>query len=175
MQRGDRGGAGLLPGLDLDVGDAAADLLDQGADMNARDLDHESTPAQYMVRSRPEIARYLVRRGAKSDILMAAALGDIDLVEKLLQDDPECVRMRVDNEHFPKANFHSGGTIYQWELGWHVSACQVAKSFGHAEVFNLLNTVNLNAPAATQGAANFGTITSALDPRVLQFAAKFWF
>jgi hypothetical protein len=43
------------------------------------------------------------------------------------------------------------------------------------EVFNLLNTVNLGAPAATQGASNFGTITSALDPRVVQLAVKFWF
>ena len=41
-------------------------------------------------------------------------------------------------QYFPKANFHSGGTIYQWELGWHVSACQVAKKFGHPEVLNLL-------------------------------------
>ena len=31
-----------------------------------------------------------------------------------------------------------------------------------AEVFNLLNTVNYGAPAAMLGAANFGTITSAL-------------
>ena len=44
-----------------------------------------------------------------------------------------------------------------------------------AEVFNLLNTVNYGAPAATQGAANFGTITSALDPRVVQLAVKFTF
>ena len=44
-----------------------------------------------------------------------------------------------------------------------------------AEVFNLLNTVNFGAPAAVQGAANFGTITSALDPRVVQLALKFWF
>jgi hypothetical protein len=44
-----------------------------------------------------------------------------------------------------------------------------------AEVFNLLNTVNYGAPAATQGAANFGTITSALDPRVVQLAVKFSF
>ena len=43
------------------------------------------------------------------------------------------------------------------------------------EVFNLLNTVNFGAPAATLGAASFGTITSALDPRVVQLAAKFWF
>ncbi len=44
-----------------------------------------------------------------------------------------------------------------------------------AEVFNLLNTVNFGAPAGMAGAANFGTITSALDPRVVQVAAKFSF
>jgi hypothetical protein len=44
-----------------------------------------------------------------------------------------------------------------------------------AEVFNLLNTANFGAPAAMLGAANFGTITSALDPRVVQLAVKFSF
>ncbi len=44
-----------------------------------------------------------------------------------------------------------------------------------AEVFNLLNTVNFGAPAAMLGAAAFGTITSALDPRVVQLAVKFNF
>ena len=43
------------------------------------------------------------------------------------------------------------------------------------EVFNLLNTPNLGAPAAVAGAANFGTITTALDPRVVQLAVKFIF
>jgi outer membrane receptor protein involved in Fe transport len=44
-----------------------------------------------------------------------------------------------------------------------------------AEVFNLLNTPPLGAPAAVLGAANFGTITSAGDPRVVQLALKFLF
>jgi hypothetical protein len=43
------------------------------------------------------------------------------------------------------------------------------------EVFNLLNTTNFGAPAAQFGPASFGTITTALDPRVVQLAAKFWF
>jgi hypothetical protein len=43
------------------------------------------------------------------------------------------------------------------------------------EIFNLLNTVNLGAPNAVAGAADFGTITTALDPRVAQFAIKFLF
>ena len=44
-----------------------------------------------------------------------------------------------------------------------------------AEIFNLLNTVNLGPPNAVAGAANFGTITSALDPRVAQVAVKLIF
>jgi hypothetical protein len=44
-----------------------------------------------------------------------------------------------------------------------------------AEVFNLLNTPNLGAPNAVLGASNFGTITAAFDPRVVQLAVKFVF
>jgi hypothetical protein len=44
-----------------------------------------------------------------------------------------------------------------------------------AEVFNLVNTPNFGAPNAVQGAANFGTITSAFDPRVVQIALKLIF
>jgi len=43
------------------------------------------------------------------------------------------------------------------------------------EVFNLLNTTNLGAPSGGFGPASFGTITTALDPRVVQLALKFWF
>ena len=44
-----------------------------------------------------------------------------------------------------------------------------------AEVFNLLKTSNFGAPNAVLGAANFGTITTAFDPRVVQLALKFVF
>ena len=44
-----------------------------------------------------------------------------------------------------------------------------------AEIFNLLNTPALGPPAAVLGAANFGTIASAGDPRVVQLAAKVLF
>jgi len=44
-----------------------------------------------------------------------------------------------------------------------------------AEVFNLLNTPNFGTPNAVLGAANFGTITAAFDPRVGQLALKFVF
>jgi hypothetical protein len=44
-----------------------------------------------------------------------------------------------------------------------------------AEAFNALNTPPLGAPNTTVGAASFGSITSAGDPRVVQLALKFIF
>jgi Carboxypeptidase regulatory-like domain len=44
-----------------------------------------------------------------------------------------------------------------------------------AEVFNATNTPPFGAPNTTVGAAAFGTITSAGDPRVMQLAVKFIF
>ncbi len=41
-----------------------------------------------------------------------------------------------------------------------------------AEAFNVTNTPPLGAPATVVGAAGFGSITSAGDPRVLQFGLK---
>jgi hypothetical protein len=40
------------------------------------------------------------------------------------------------------------------------------------EIFNLTNTPPLGNPATVLGAANFGTITTAGDPRVIQFGLK---
>jgi hypothetical protein len=44
----------------------------------------------------------------------------------------------VSEEFFPIIGEKSGGTIYQWTLGWYVSAHQVAKDFGHENIFQLL-------------------------------------
>lgn len=133
-----RGGDGQTPLHFANTVPIAEYLLDHGADIDARDVDHESTPAQWMIRERQQVARYLVQRGCKTDILMAAALGDSQLVKKHLDADPGCIHMRVSNEYFPMINHRAGGTIYQWTLGWYVSAHDVAKQFGHEEVFRLL-------------------------------------
>ena len=133
-----RGGDGQTPLHFASSVEIAAYLLDQGAEIDARDIDHESTPAQYMVDTRQEVARYLVARGCNTDILMAAALGDLELVKKHLDLDPDCIRMQVSDEFFPKINKQSGGTIYGWTLGFYLSAHQVARKFGHEDVLQLL-------------------------------------
>lgn len=133
-----RGGDGQTPLHFASTVEVAAYLVDHGAHIDAVDVDHESTPAQYMVSDRQDVARFLISLGCQTDILMAAALGDVRLVEQHLDEDPESIRMRVSEEYFPMIGSGTGGTIYQWKLGWYVSACQVARSFGHAELFELL-------------------------------------
>src|SRR5437762_5522281 len=88
-----RGGDGQTPLHFASTIEIADLLLGHGAEIDARDVDHESTPVQWMVGDRTEIARHLVQRGGRTDILLAAALGDAALVEKHLLADPECIRI----------------------------------------------------------------------------------
>ena len=133
-----RGGDGQTPLHFAGTVEVARLLLDRGAAIDARDIDHESTPAQYMIRDRQEIARLLVSRGATTDILMAAALGDLDLVRTHLATDPACVGVTVTHRHFPKQDPRSGGTIYIWTLGAEKSPHAIAREFKHDAVFTLL-------------------------------------
>lgn len=133
-----RGGDGQMPLHFARTLEVAAYLLEQGAEIDARDVDHESTAAQWMTDERHELARYLIGRGCEADLFLASAVGDLELARRLLDADAEAIRARVNDECFPKLNPHAGGTIYQWTLGFHVSPHQVARKFGHEEVFELL-------------------------------------
>lgn len=133
-----RGGDGQTPLHVARNVEVAAYLLDHGAAIDALDVDHESTPAQYLVRDRPEVARYLVSRGARTDLLLAAALGDLERVKRHLEENPASIRMTVSDVDFPKRDERVGGTIYIWTLGQYKTAHTVAKDFGHEPVFRLL-------------------------------------
>jgi hypothetical protein len=144
---GARGGDGQTPLHFASTAEVAAFLLESGAEIDALDVDHESTAAQYMLRvlqkrhypwDRQEVARYLVSRGCKTDILMAAALGDAELVGQHLDRDPNCIRISVSEEWFPRQDPRAGGSIYIWTLGAHCTAHTVARDFGHEAVFQLL-------------------------------------
>ena len=142
-----RGGDGQTPLHFASTVEIAQFLLDHGAEIDAVDVDHESTPAQYMLRvqqrrhypeDRQVVARYLVSRGCRTDLLMATSLGDADLVRRHLDTDPACIRMSVSEEWFPKEDPRAGGTIYIWILGANRTAHAVARDFGHEDVFELL-------------------------------------
>jgi ankyrin repeat protein len=136
-----RGGDGQTPLHFAASIEIAEYLLDHGAEIDVRDIDHESTAAQYMAAQwprRPEVARYLISRGAQTDILMAASVGDLELVRQHLDEDPDTVRINVSERDFPKQNPESGGCIYIFGFGWTRTAHMLAHQFGHEEVFRLL-------------------------------------
>src|SRR5580692_8229445 len=142
-----KGGDGQTPLHFASTVEIAQFLLDHGAAIDALDVDHESTPAQYMLRveqarhyprDRQDVARHLVSRGCRTVLLMAAALGDVNLVRHHLDIDPGCIRMSVSEAWFPKKDPRAGGTIYIWMLGANRTAHVVARDFGHERVFELL-------------------------------------
>jgi hypothetical protein len=140
-----RGGDGKTPLHCATTVEIAQDLIDRGADLNARDVDHESTPAQYLVRDAPEVARLLVTHGAWFDIFIAIGLREWSLVERCLREDPEALDHRT--WHGKYAVAHNGkraatreeigdrrGDVYRWVFGHHVSAIEVAASLGYDEI-----------------------------------------
>src|SRR5437764_13227986 len=75
--------------------ETASLLLDHGARIDARDEDHDSTPAQWLIGESPDVARFLVERGEKVDIFLAAALGDLVLAERLAKEDQGSLAHRI--------------------------------------------------------------------------------
>jgi ankyrin repeat protein len=145
----ERGGDGQTP-LHFARSRAIVDmLLDAGAALDARDIDHRSTPAQWMLdrrrgAGRYELAGYLVERGATADIFLAAALGLGDRVHELLHSNPSLLDLRTaqgDYAERPPSSFH----IYMWTIGANLSPMQVAAQFEQHD------TLRVMREAATPG------------------------
>ena len=121
--------------------DVARYLVENGAELNARDEDHDSTPAQWRIGEAPAVTRFLISSGATPDIFMAAGLGDLPLTERLVEENPACTMWRIGNNNspLPGIGFNGrGGTIYQWTLGFNQSPHEVARHRGHEDIFAFL-------------------------------------
>lgn len=109
-------------------------LLEHGADIDARDIDHQSTAAQYKVRDH-QLCRHLIDRGAGIDIFMAAALGDRELVERALNEDPGSITARIGEPGYAPV---PPGHIYHWKLKGGPSVLMVAAKDGGPEIYDFL-------------------------------------
>ncbi|HEX2167538.1 MAG TPA: ankyrin repeat domain-containing protein, partial [Longimicrobiales bacterium] len=142
----ERGGDGQTP-LHFARSRAAVDLLlERGADIDARDVDHRSTPAQWMLErsrgaGRYDIAQYLVTRGASADIFLAAALGLTDRVRTIVESNPAALELRTAQGEYgeqPPSSYH----MYLWTIGPNLSPIQVAGQFGHENTLAFLRSVS---------------------------------
>jgi ankyrin repeat protein len=117
-------------------------LLEAGANIDARDVDHRGTPAEWMLdrhrgAGRYELARYLVERGATADIFLAAALGLTPAASALLQAKPNLLTLRTGQGEYgeqPPSSYH----IYFWTIGDSRSPLDVALQFDQPETLQAM-------------------------------------
>lgn len=65
----------------------------------------------------PEVAQFLLQRGAKADAFLAAALGDVPLAERLVNEDRGCLAhgIRDQRKRFLQvAYFKSTSKGFRW-------------------------------------------------------------
>lgn len=141
----ERGGDGQTP-LHFAASRAVVDvLLAAGADIDARDVDHRSTPAQWMLdrtrgAGRFDLAGYLVERGAATDIFLAAALGLSDRARAMLEANPALLDLRTGQGDYgekPPSSYH----IYFWTIGPNRSPLDTAAQFEQRETLEAMLAV----------------------------------
>jgi ankyrin repeat protein len=140
----ERGGDGQTPLHFARSREVVDLLLERGADIDAKCVDHRSTPAEWMLQGkrgagRFAVAEYLAERGASVDVFLAAALGLTGRLRSLLEVDPTRMELRTSQGEYgekPPSSFH----IYTWTIGENRSPLQVAAQFEQADAFELLRT-----------------------------------
>ena len=106
-------------------------LLERGADIEVQDIDHHGTAAQWTVRNRPDVSHYLVEQGAKADIILCCAVGDVDQTRRLLRASPDLLEVRVTGEA-------PGGHVYFYTIGRGLNLLEVALNFRQLEETDVL-------------------------------------
>ena len=135
-----RGGDGKTP-LHYARDPAVMDwLLERDADLEARDLDHASTPLQWMLSAREfDAARALVERGSQVDIYAAILLDDLELVKNALAAHPQAIHARINDSGYELAPRADGSHQYVYAFNAAgMSPHQVALLLGHGQVFDYL-------------------------------------
>ena len=138
----ERGGDGKMP-LHFARSRRVVDmLLDAGADIDGRDIDHRATAAEWMLgdsadNARHELARYLVERGATADIFLVAALGLTDRARAMVRTNPSLLSLRTSQGDYAEkrpSSYH----IYQWTIGPNLTPLQTAAKFGQRETMRAM-------------------------------------
>jgi ankyrin repeat protein len=126
-----RGGDGQMPLHFARTPEIVDLLLAHGAEIDALDIDHASTAAQWLCGERPEAAAHLVSRGAAADPFLAVRTGDVGLLERLVAVEPEGVDVRVSRERFAAAP-PAAGHIYLYTIGEGCTLLHAAATAGQA-------------------------------------------
>ena len=128
-------------------------LITHGADINLRDRDHNGTPAQWTMRRRPEVCRYLLEQGAERDIILYCAMGNVERAKAEFEKNPELLNLRI-NVKSPKGYIIPtvespdiddkqtdevpGGHVYAYQVGPTIPLLEMALNYNQSAIVDLL-------------------------------------
>ncbi len=123
-------------------------LLAHGADINLRDRDHYGTPAQWTMRRRPEVCRYLLEQGAEADVVLYCVMGDVERAKAEFQKKPELLSLRINvkspkgyvipTSESPQIGEVPGGHVYAYQVGPTMPLLEIALQSKQPAIVDLL-------------------------------------
>ena len=112
-----RGGDGCFPLHFAATTEVVDVLIDYKADLDARDIDHHSTAAQYLAPHRPKVVKHLFDKGATADIFSVALVGDTQRFDSMLAADPSLLDKKINQEFFPPGPEHNVHNVLTYSVG----------------------------------------------------------
>lgn len=122
----------------------AAYLLDLGADIEARCIDHGSTPSEYAATHRPDVCRLLLDRGARGDEFMYAMIGDLERLKAAIEADSAVLHVRTTPHRFTPTE-EEAAHIYMYTIGSNSTLMHAAVSGSQREIVRFLSERGLDA------------------------------
>ena len=128
-------------------------LIHHGAAINLRDQDHNGTAAQWTMRRRPEVCKYLLEQGAESDVVLYCAMGNVERAKQEFQVNPDLLRLRInvkapegyiipsDNSSKDKDEQETevpGGHVYAYQVGPTMPLLEMALMYKQPDIVDLL-------------------------------------
>lgn len=119
-----RGGDGQTPLHFAGSAEVVELLISKGADLEIRDIDHESTPIQNQLQ-KSEIVKVLLEAGATPDIFTAIEQDNPELLNSILASEPKAIDFKVGDKPF-RTEKSNGGHVYAYSIGNSVTPTQYA-------------------------------------------------
>lgn len=123
-------------------------LIAHGADINLRDRDHYGTPAQWTMRRRPEVCRYLLEQGAEADVVLYCAMGDVERAKAEFEKNSELLNLRINvkspkgyvipTSESPQVAEVPGGHVYAYQVGPTMPLLEIALQSKQMAIVDLL-------------------------------------
>lgn len=111
------GGDGCQPLHFAGSTEVAQLLIDAGAQLDAKCIDHQSTPVQYLASTNPRVAHFLFEKGATPDIFSAVMSGAEKIVRQMIKENPGVLDERISPERFPPSGEDDVHNILTFTVG----------------------------------------------------------